>query len=150
MALFVFFDDDESGGLSRREVGRLARWLNFARTDEDIDRMFRDMDMDGSGMLCLDEFLMWLSKNRPDPNSLYGLSQLQYNTVMMQFHSHDTDQDGLISVEEFARLATRAGDVPDIESGRRLFYQVMGNMATCISLHEFLIYRSRMSRRPVA
>ncbi|PBJ75511.1 hypothetical protein BCY84_11090 [Trypanosoma cruzi cruzi] len=147
MALFVFFDNDESGGLDRAEAGRLARWLNFARTDYDIDRMFCLMDTDGSGTLSLNEFLTWLSHNRPDPNALYGLSQSEYNTIMMQFRLYDTDQNGLLSIDEFARLAVRLGDVNNIDSGRRLFRCIDTDGNGVVDLHEFLTYRVRTRRK---
>ncbi|KEG12036.1 EF hand [Trypanosoma grayi] len=144
MALFTFFDDNESGGLDRREVGRLARWLNFARTDKDIDRMFRDMDADGSGTMSLNEFLTWLRHNRPDPKALYGLSQSEYNTIMMQFRMYDTDQNGLLSMDEFARLVVSTGDVRDFAEGQRLFYSIDMDRSGAVDLHEFLAYRLRM------
>ncbi|ORC76862.1 uncharacterized protein TM35_002881000 [Trypanosoma theileri] len=146
MALFLSFDDDESGGLDRREVGRLARWLNFARSDADIDRIFRDMDADGSGTLSLNEFLTWLRHNRPDPKALYGLSQAEYNTVMMQFRMYDKNQDGLLSMGEFARLALNLGEVGNIDAGRQLFTFIDTNGNGTVDLHEFLIYRSRTRR----
>ncbi|RNE98043.1 EF hand [Trypanosoma conorhini] len=144
MALFVFFDADDSGGLDRSEVGRLARWLNFARSEYDIDRMFREMDADRSGTLSLNEFLAWLSHNRPDPNALYGLSQSEYNTIMMQFRMYDKDQDGLLSMDEFARLALGVGDVGDVDAGRRLFRSIDANGSGVVDLHRFLTYRIRM------
>lgn len=140
VALFVFFDSDESGHLCREEMGRLARWLNFARTDDDIDRMFREMDEDGTGTLCLEEFLSWLSKNRPDPSVLYGMSQQQYNCVMMQFRLYDRDRDGFLDADDFSKLAVRIGDVPDIESGMQLFRSITTGHCEKIGLHQFLLY----------
>ncbi|ESL05277.1 hypothetical protein TRSC58_07082 [Trypanosoma rangeli SC58] len=147
MALFVFFDADDSGGLDRGEIGRLARWLNFARGDRDIDRMFREMDTDRSGTLSLSEFLTWLSRNRPDPNVLYGLSQSDYNTIMMQFRMYDRDQNGLLSVDEFARLALSLGEVADMDAGRYLFRSIDTDGNGVIDLHEFLTHRVRMQQR---
>ncbi|RNE99447.1 EF hand, partial [Trypanosoma rangeli] len=147
MALFIFFDTDDNGWLDRREIGRLARWLNFARSDRDIDRMFREMDTDRSGTLSLSEFLTWLSQNRPDPNALYGLSQSDYNTIMMQFRMYDKGKNGLLSMDEFARLTLSLGEVANMDAGRCLFRSIDTDGNGVIGLHEFLTHRARMQCR---
>ncbi|KAK7195603.1 Zinc finger C3HC4 type (RING finger) protein [Novymonas esmeraldas] len=142
VSLFVFFDEDESGALDRNEVSRLARWLNFANTPQDVQRIFNDMDADGSGSLSLGEFLTWLCHNKPNPTSLYGLTQSQYNTIMMQFHTYDTNQDGCLEMNEFTRLVLNLRDMPDEASARRLFQMIDRDRDGAISLHEFLTFRA--------
>ncbi|CAC9491944.1 conserved hypothetical protein [Leishmania infantum JPCM5] len=142
VSLFVFFDDNESGNLEPNEVTRLARWLNFANTPQDVKRIFDDMDVDRSGKLSLGEFLTWLRYNKPNPQALYGLTQSQYNTIMMQFHTYDKNQDGCLEVNEFSRLVQNLGDVRDAVTAQRLFQMIDQDRDGVISLHEFLRFRS--------
>ncbi|KAG5477793.1 hypothetical protein LSCM1_05092 [Leishmania martiniquensis] len=142
VSLFVFFDDDDSGTLDRNEVARLARWLNFANTPQDVKRIFEDMDRDHSGRLSLGEFLTWLRHNKPNPQALYGLTQSQYNTIMMQFHMHDTDQDGRLEMDEFTRLVRNLGEVRDVATAQHLFRMIDRDRNGSISLHEFLTFRA--------
>lgn len=142
VSLFVFFDDDDSGQLDKNEVSRLARWLNFARTPQEVDAIFADMDSDGSGSLSLGEFLTWLKYNKPNPEALYGLTQSQYNTIMMQFHTYDSNQDGLLEEPEFCRLVLGLGDARDTAGAQRLFRMIDTNGDHSIDLHEFLRFRA--------
>lgn len=142
VSLFIFFDDDDSGQLDKGEVSRLAHWLNFARTPQEVDRIFADMDSNGSGSLSLAEFLTWLKYNKPNPEALYGLTQSQYNTIMMQFHTHDSNHDGALDESEFCRLVLHLGDVRDPQGARELFRQIDTNGDRSIDLHEFLRFRS--------
>ncbi|KPI82469.1 hypothetical protein ABL78_8521 [Leptomonas seymouri] len=142
VSLFVFFDEDESGSLDQKEVHRLARWLNFANTPQDVQRIFNDMDTDHSGSLSLGEFLSWLRHNKPNPQALYGLTQSQYNTIMMQFHTYDSNQDGCLEMNEFTRLVLNLGDVKDEHTARRLFQMIDRDRDGTINLHEFLTFRA--------
>lgn len=147
VSLFVFFDTDESGDLNRQELSRLARWLNFARTDQEVDLIFASMDLSGTGSLSMAEFLTWLRYNKPNPQVLYGLTQAQYNTIMMQFQLYDLDQDGLLNAQDFVRLVTHLGDVRRAEEGFRLFSLVDATRRGAINLHEFLLFRANRQRR---
>ncbi|KAG5478031.1 hypothetical protein LSCM4_05429 [Leishmania orientalis] len=142
VSLFVFFDDDDSGTLDRNEVARLARWLNFANTPQDVKRIFDDMDRDRSGRLSLGEFLTWLRCNKPNPQALYGLTQSQYNTIMMQFRMYDTNQDGCLEMNEFTRLVLNLGEVRDTATAQHLFRMIDQDRDGSISLHEFLTFRA--------
>jgi Ca2+-binding EF-hand superfamily protein len=145
MAVFMTFDDDGSNELDRREVTKLCRWLNFAHSEADIDRMFRDMDSDRSGKLSLDEFCRWLSTHRPDPQALYGLSRIKYDEVLFAFHTFDTNQDGRLNQNEFVGLAQRQGWARTDVEGRNLFVMIDTDRSGYIDLHELLTFRSRQN-----
>ncbi|CAJ1008971.1 Secreted protein acidic and rich in cysteine Ca binding region/EF-hand domain pair [Leishmania naiffi] len=100
------------------------------------------MDFDHSGRLSLGEFLTWLRHNKPNPKTLYGLTQSQYNTIMMQFRMYDTNQDGCLEMAEFTRLVQNLGDVRDTATAQRLFQMIDRDRDGAISLHEFLIFRA--------
>eukprot|EP00796_Vickermania_ingenoplastis_P011302 gene11302-7834_t len=136
VSLFVFFDQDESGDLNYAELGRLARWLNFARTQQEVNNIFAAMDYSGSGALSQAEFFTWLKYNKPDPTDLYGLTQAQYNTFMMQFQLYDRDQDGMLNKEDFVRMVLHLGDVRRPEEGEQVFHHIDRRGRGAINLHD--------------
>jgi Ca2+-binding EF-hand superfamily protein len=147
MAVFMTFDTDGSGELDRREVTTLCRWLNFAHNDADVDRMFRDMDSDGSGSLNMDEFCRWLSTHRPDPQALYGLHPRHYNEVLFQFHTFDRNQDGSLDENEFVGLALRQGYCREEAEARNLFRMIDTDRSSTVDLHELLTFRAHYQAR---
>jgi hypothetical protein len=144
-AIFMTFDQDDSGELDREELTRIARWLNFAQQPGDIDRMFREMDVDRSGALSRDEFCTWLSRNKPNPESLYNMKSSDYNCVMMQFRTYDRNQDGCLTLEEFQRLCASTKMYPSMQQAAEVFRQIDLDHSGTIDLHEFLTFRSRRS-----
>jgi Ca2+-binding EF-hand superfamily protein len=142
-AVFMTFDTDGSGELDRSELKTLCRWLNYAHSDADVEAMFRAMDADGSGALSMHEFCSWISTHRPDPQSLYGLTPLEYNQVLFQFHTFDHDQNGALDLEEFVGLALRQGYARDANGARSLFQMVDTDRSGAVDLHELLTYRAR-------
>lgn len=147
VAIFMTFDDDGSGELDRSELTKLAKWLNFAQQPGDIDRMFREMDGDGSGALSMDEFCTWVSRNRPDPQALYGLTSSEYNCVMMAFRSYDANQDGTLSLDEFQRLCHSLGYYRTPQESAVAFKAIDTDHSGTVDLNEFLLYRAREKSR---
>ena len=139
-ALFINFDADDSGEISRNEAKKLATWLNFAHSPADIDGMFRQMDKDNSGSLSRHEFCSWVKDKKPDPRLLYGLEHETYRAVLMQFHTQDKDNNGLLNEEEMARLCRHMGAPYPTDGGeiRRLFVAADLNRNGTIDLHELL------------
>ena len=144
--IFLHFDADGSGELDKKELKKLARWLNFAHTDKDIDEMFRQMDSDRSGSLSLDEFCSWLKHNRPDPQSLYGMSQSDYNYVLMQFHHYDDDSTGELTKRQFVELCVKCDLASSREEAATIFEMIDQDRSGTVDLHEFLTFRAQQNR----
>ena len=142
-AVFMTFDTDGSGELDRAELKTLCRWLNYAHTDRDVENMFRAMDTDGSGALSMDEFCGWISTHRPDPQALYGLTPVEYNNVLFQFHTFDTDQNGSLDENEFVGLAIRQGYATHEAAARHLFRMIDTDRSGTVDLHELLTFRAQ-------
>jgi Ca2+-binding EF-hand superfamily protein len=147
VAIFMTFDEDDSGELDRGELEKLARWLNFAQQPGEIDRMFRDMDTDHSGSLTLEEFCTWHKYHKPDPQSLYGMKQSDYNVVLMQFRSYDSNHDGALSVGEFQRLCQQLRFYPTPQEAAQVFAQIDLDRNGTVDLHEFLMFRSAQQQQ---
>ncbi|CCW65976.1 unnamed protein product [Phytomonas sp. Hart1] len=141
-SLFLFFDSDESGVLNFEEISRLAHWLNFAHSRQDVERIFNDMDVYGRKKLSVGELLTWMKYNKPNPLALYGMTQVQYNTVMLQFRLYDANQDGFMELDAFTRLMMQNKDVSSPREAYRLFHHIDTNGDGVISLHEFVLFRS--------
>mmetsp|Transcript_51706 Transcript_51706/g.155185 ORF Transcript_51706/g.155185 Transcript_51706/m.155185 type:complete len:150 (-) Transcript_51706:88-537(-) len=62
MKAFRLFDDDETGKISFRNLKRVAKELGEKMTDEELQEMIDEADMDGDGEVCQDEFLRIMKK----------------------------------------------------------------------------------------
>ena len=59
--LFTTLDVDGSGCLSPGEFNLLLTRLDIPHTDREADALFRSLDEDASGGICIDEFEKWYS-----------------------------------------------------------------------------------------
>ena len=140
MTIFMTFDTDGSGELDKNEVTVMARYLNYARTPQEIDRMFALMDRDGSGSLSLAELLTWMKYHRPDPQALYGMTQSKYHEVMFQFHQYDSNADGCLNEREFAQLCKSMKYATTDGEAKRIFMSIDTDRNGTVNLHEFLTF----------
>jgi Ca2+-binding EF-hand superfamily protein len=148
MVIFMTFDTDGSGALDKHEVTVMARFLNYARTQPEIDRMFAVMDRDRSGTLSLAELLTWMKYNRPDPQALYGLPQSKYHEVLFQFHQFDGNSDGLLNEREFAQLCKAMRYAETDAAAKAFFASIDLNRSGTVDIHEFLLFRRTASMAP--
>ncbi|XP_030383618.1 caltractin [Scaptodrosophila lebanonensis] len=59
---FLFFDDDRTGRISFANLKRVAQELGEKLTDEELQEMIDEADLDGDGEVCRAEFLSVLKK----------------------------------------------------------------------------------------
>jgi len=62
MKLFALFDDDSTGGITFKNIKRVAEDLGENMSDEDLQEMFDLGDQDGDGVVSPDEFLAVLDQ----------------------------------------------------------------------------------------
>jgi Ca2+-binding EF-hand superfamily protein len=143
VAVFLGFDDAHVGTLSREDLGGLVRWLNYATSEAAIDRMFADMTGNAKKeRVTQDEFCTWLAAHRPDPQALYGLTPLEYDEVLVQFHMCDTDRSGRIQRHDFVRFCCDNQWCLSAAEADALFDAIDSARFGVLSLHEFLQFRS--------
>ena len=96
-SLFVTFDKDGSGTLSKSEVEAAIRGRNENLSDEEIDFMMRMLDIDGHDDVNLDQFLTMAALCE------YGeeLSELQTKQI---FRAFDSDGNGVLSADELKQI----------------------------------------------
>ncbi|ALC40232.1 CG17493 [Drosophila busckii] len=59
---FSFFDDDHTGTISFNNLKRVANELGENLTDEELQEMIDEADLDGDGEVCREEFLAVMKK----------------------------------------------------------------------------------------
>ena len=59
---FRLFDDDETGKISFKNLKRVAKELGETISDEELQEMIDEADMDGDGEVSQDEFLRIMKK----------------------------------------------------------------------------------------
>mmetsp|Transcript_31973 Transcript_31973/g.42199 ORF Transcript_31973/g.42199 Transcript_31973/m.42199 type:complete len:112 (-) Transcript_31973:213-548(-) len=66
MKVFQLFDEDATGGISFRNLKRVANELGENLTDEELQEMIEEADRDGDGVVNSEEFYRVMRK-REDP-----------------------------------------------------------------------------------
>eukprot|EP00913_Durusdinium_trenchii_P035740 g33443.t1 len=59
-AVFQDFDSDASGDMSAAELGSALSWLGFPYTNEKVQSLYKQSDMNGNGVLSESEFVICL------------------------------------------------------------------------------------------
>lgn len=59
---FEIFDTDHSGYIDKTELGSLLHAMGFDYTPTEIAQVFNSIDKDGSGMIEVDQFIDFMSK----------------------------------------------------------------------------------------
>ena len=126
------FDKDKDGAITARELGNMMRSIGQNPTDEEVNAMIKEVDLNSDGKIELDEFITLMARNSPDTqtedevinafrvfdkegNGLIATAELKH--IMMtigdkmteaeadeMIHEADIDDDGVINYEEFVRM----------------------------------------------
>ena len=111
--LFRELDADGSGSLNQTELWRLARQLGSTMTEEDIERAMVEMDPDMSGLVDLDEFRAWWSRE-PDPEPEPGCDSPTRGTRSQGFlHARAGDASPVRPAA--SRVSILSGVLSDLE-----------------------------------
>ncbi|KAH9601691.1 RING-type zinc-finger [Trypanosoma melophagium] len=143
MGVFVHFDTEGRGFLTRAQLRELAFSLNYVNREGDIDRMLSEMGCDEAGGLMLADLCKWLGTHYPNPEALYGLSQYQYTQVVLQYRSHMDDR-GLLSWDAFRELCLKNNYAENNYEAWELFRSCGNSSDGAINLHKFLLLCRRL------
>ncbi|KAL7603364.1 hypothetical protein Lser_V15G18589 [Lactuca serriola] len=102
--IFTRFDLDKDGSLTHLEVAALLRSLGLKPTGEQIHKLFKNMDSDGSGTVEFNELVSAMSSQMMSEDILINQHEL-----MQIFQSFDRDGSGFITPAELAKSMTKMG-----------------------------------------
>ena len=130
--VFDQFDKDKDGKISGKELENAMVSMGQNPTEDEINEMMKEVDLNQDGLIDFDEFMILMTKSSPDTqteeevinafrvfdkegNGLIASSELKH--IMMTIgdkmteeeademvNEADIDEDGMINYEEFVRM----------------------------------------------
>merc|ERR1711937_1096288 len=101
---FELFDTDGSGTIETQELKIAMRALGFEPKQEEIDKMVRDVDDDGSGSVDFPEFLDMMAHKILKRVAKELGERLTDEELQEMIDEADRDGDGEVNNEEFQRI----------------------------------------------
>ncbi|GMM57594.1 hypothetical protein DAKH74_042100 [Maudiozyma humilis] len=99
---FDLFDKDHSGSISASELKTVMKSLGLNPTDDEVQDLVREIDIDGNNMIEFNEFLTLMSKQITSNDTEQELIEA--------FKVFDTNGDGVISVSELKAVLKSIGE----------------------------------------
>lgn len=99
---FSIFDRDGSGSITSKELGIAMRSLGQNPSEEELETMMAEVDIDGNGELDFDEFCDLMSRNKKEVTS--------YKAIEEAFKVFDKEGKGSIDRETFRHIMTTMGE----------------------------------------
>ncbi|KAL4966327.1 uncharacterized protein BDV14DRAFT_171428 [Aspergillus stella-maris] len=100
--VFSVFDKDGNGDIDAQELGEVMRSLGQAPTDAELQDIIDELDVDRTGTIDFEEFLILMSRKVRDADPEAELRSA--------FAVFDQDGSGTISSDELRRVLTSIGD----------------------------------------
>ena len=99
---FALFDKNGDGTITVFELGTVMKSLGQNPTDEELQDMINEVDVDGNGSLEFHEFCNLMSRQMKESSSEAELLE--------RFKLFDKDGNGTISREELAQVMAQLGE----------------------------------------
>ncbi|KAL2827217.1 hypothetical protein BDW59DRAFT_58662 [Aspergillus cavernicola] len=100
--VFAVFDKDGTGDITASELGEVMRSLGQNPTDTELQDIIDELDVDRTGTIDFDEFLIMMSRKVKDSDPDAELREA--------FAVFDQDNSGTISVDELRRVLQSIGE----------------------------------------
>jgi len=94
---FDIFDQDGGGDISTRELGRVMKLLGQNPTREELAKIVEEVDVDGSGTIDFDEFLIMMVMQIEEEGKTASEEELKE-----MFRYMDKNGDNFLDYEELA------------------------------------------------
>lgn len=99
---FDLFDMDKSGTITTKELGTVMRALGQNPTEEEVQRMVNEVDLNGNGIIDFAEFVNLYATHLKTPFTKQELKDC--------FARFDKDGNGFITRDELANVMTSLGE----------------------------------------
>merc|ERR1712216_16979 len=99
---FDLFDGDGSGAIDAKELYVAIQALGFEPTEDEIDKMVKDIDADGNAQVELSEFYEMMSGKMSEKDATEEMKKA--------FALFDVDKKGKINVKDLERVASEIGE----------------------------------------
>ena len=129
---FAFFDKDGDGSITAKELGIVMRSLGQNPTEDELQDMINNSDVDGNGTLDFSEFLIMMARK---------LQHMDHEQEIKEaFKVFDQDGNGFIDTAELRHMMTTLGEtltdeevdemmsVADIDQDGRVSYEEFRKM----------------------
>lgn len=99
---FLLFDKDGNGSISAPELVTVMRALGQNPSDQDVQEMLLEADIDASGMIEFEEFVVMMAKKFKEIDIEEELTEA--------FSVLDKEGNGLVSINDFRNAMLKRGD----------------------------------------
>ena len=100
--IFDQFDKDKDGKISAKELKNAMVSMGQTPSDEEINEMMREVDLNQDGKIDFDEFMYLMTKSSSDTQT--------EDEVINAFRVFDKEGNGLISSAELKHIMMTIGD----------------------------------------
>jgi calmodulin len=99
---FELFDKDKDGTITAKELANVMKSLNQDPTEQELNEMIAEVDIDGNGQIDFEEFVCLMNRRSKETDT--------EEEVINAFKVFDKDGQGLISSTELHHIMTTLGD----------------------------------------
>lgn len=99
---FSIFDKDGDGTISTKELGIVMRSLGETKSDEQLEQMIAEVDVDGNGTIDFEEYLEMMAKKMQNSGSA--------DQIREAFKVFDKKNCGYLTVDELRHIMTNLGE----------------------------------------
>uniref|UniRef100_H2Z3W4 EF-hand domain-containing protein n=1 Tax=Ciona savignyi TaxID=51511 RepID=H2Z3W4_CIOSA len=134
---FDIFDEDGGGDISTRELGRVMKMLGQNPSREELAKIVEEVDVDGSGTIDFDEFLIMMVMQISEEGKTAGEDELK--DIFLLF---DKDGDSYIDWDELKEALSSTSANPPVETWEvdELFREADKNGDGVIDIEEWSMW----------
>jgi len=127
---YEIFDKDGDGSISTKELGTVMRSLGQILTEDTLNQMIEEVDIDKSGTIDFREFLGLMEKKLRENDT--------EDELLEAFRVFDRDGKGYISVKEYKYILASSGENLMEEEIDNLVSQIDSNNDGYIDYEDFV------------